>query len=398
MSLKTKFLKIIIPVIILLVGIVIMKVLTSGRSEPKKEIKKIPGVLARVIKAERGNTEIILKGTATVEAAQKISIIPQVSGLVPNAAPDLVVGGFFKKDAILFEIEDTDYRLALERAMSSRAKAEYELATIESQASIARSEWERINKDNDDAPNPLVLYEPQLRSAKAALASALAQVEQARLDIERTKIKAPFSARVRTENIESGQYVKSGNSVITLAGTDTAEIAVPMPIKDLRWLKIPRRGKRQNGASASVQLKVGGESYKWHGRVMRSTGEVDPKSRMMELIVEIKDPYGLKDKINSTRPALAAGTFVDVDIKGRMLEDVFVIPRTALRDNSTVWVMDKENKLRIKTVAPLRMEKEKVIIAEGIDNGDMIVLTNISGAADGMKLRPMKEWGNGVDE
>ena len=398
MSLKTKFLKIIIPVIILLVGIVIMKVLTSGRSEPKKEIKKIPGVLARVIKAERGNTEIILKGTATVEAAQKISIIPQVSGLVTHAAPDLVVGGFFKKDAILFEIEDTDYRLALERAMSSRAKAEYELATIESQASIARSEWERINKDNDDAPNPLVLYEPQLRSAKAALASALAQVERARLDIERTKIKAPFSARVRTENIESGQYVKSGSSVITLAGTDTAEIAVPMPIKDLRWLEIPRRGIRQNGASASVQLKVGGESYKWHGRVVRSTGEVDPKSRMMELIVEVKDPYGLKDKNNSTRPALAAGTFVDVHIKGRMLEDVFVIPRTALRDNSTVWVMDKENKLRIKTVAPLRMEKEKVIIAEGIDNGDMIVLTNISGAADGMKLRPMKEWGNGVDE
>jgi RND family efflux transporter MFP subunit len=398
MSRKTIFLKIAIPIIIIIVGIILMKALVSRRPAPNREVKTDPGILVRVLKAERENTEIIVKGAGTVESAQEVSIIPQVSGRIVYAAPDLDVGGFFDKDAILFEIEDTDYRLALERAMSARAKAEYELATIESQAQIARSEWERINKDNDPPPNPLVLYGPQLKSANASLASASAQVEQARLDLERTKIKAPFNARVRSENIESGQYVKSGSSVVLLAGTKTAEIAVPMPIDDLRWLKIPRRGKRQNGASASVQLNVGGESYEWHGRVVRSTGEVDPKSRMMELIVEVKDPYGLKDKNNSMRPALAAGTFVDVHIKGRMIEDVFVIPRTALRDNSTVWVMDKENKLRIKTVVPLRMEKEKVIIAEGIDNSDMIVLTNISGAADSMKLRPLKERGNGVEE
>jgi RND family efflux transporter MFP subunit len=398
MSLKTKLLKIAVPIIIILVGIIIMKALVSKRPAPNREVKTDPGILVRVLKAERENTEIIVKGAGTVKSSQEVSVIPQVSGRIVYAAPELDVGGFFENDAILFEIEDTDYRLALERAMSSRAKAEYELATIESRARIARAEWELINKDNDDTPNPLVLYGPQLRNAKAALASAAAQIEQARLDIERTKIKAPFSARVRSENIESGQYVKSGSSVVILAGTDAAEIAVPMPIKDLQWLKIPRRGKRQNGASASVQLKVGSESYEWYGRVVRSTGEVDPKSRMMELIVEVKDPYGLTHKSSSMRPALASGTFVDVHIKGRMLEGVFVIPRTALRDNSTVWIMDKENKLRIKTVVPLRMEKEKVIIAEGIDNGDMIVLSNISGAADGMKLRPMKEWGNGAKE
>lgn len=390
MSRKTIFLKIALPIIIIIVGIIIMKALVSRRLAPERKVTTDPGILVHVLKAERENTEIIVKGAGTVKSAQEVSIIPQVSGRIVYAAPNLYVGGFFEKDALLFEIENTDYRLALERALSSRAKAEYELATIESQARIARAEWERINKVNDGAPNPLVLYEPQLRSAKAALASALAQVEQAALDIERTKIKAPFSARVRTENIEYGQYVKAGNGVVTLAGTDTAEIAVPMPVDDLQWLKIPRHGNRQKGASASVKFEVGSESYEWRGRVVRSTGEVDPKNRMMEIIVEVRDPYGLKDKNNSIRPDLAAGTFVDVHIKGRMLKEVFVIPRTAFRDNSTVWVMDKENKLRIKNVVPLRTEREKVIIAEGIVNGDMIVLTNISGAADGMKLRPMK--------
>ena len=110
----------------------------------------------------------------------------------------------------------------------------------------------------------------------------------------------------------------------------------------------------------------------------------------MQVIVEIKDPYGLKEKVG-TRPALAAGSFVEVEIKGKRLKDVFVIPRTAFRDNSTVWTMDKDNMLKIKKVKTLRLEKERVIISEGIDDGEMIVLTNLSGAANGMKLRTSKD-------
>ena len=80
----------------------------------------------------------------------------------------------------------------------------------------------------------------------------------------------------------------------------------------------------------------------------------------------------------------------EVIIKGKTLKDAFVIPRTAFRDNSTVWTINNENKLTIKKVKALRLEKERVVIGEGIDNGDMIILTNLSGAADGMKLRTAK--------
>lgn len=389
MSRKTTLLKIAIPVIIIATGIIIMRTLISTRPAPNRESKADPGVLVEIFTAVKEKTEIMVRGTGTVEAAQEITVIPQVSGRITYVAPHLNVGGFFDKNAVLFQIEDTDYRLALDRAISVRAKAEYDLATMESQALIARTEWDRINQNNDTPPNPLVLYEPQLKSARAALASASAQIEQAQLDLERTKIKAPFNARVRSENIDPGQYVRSGNSVAVLAGTDRAEIAVPLPLDDLRWLKIPRYGERQNGADAIVGLTIAGESYEWHGHVVRSTGEVDPKSRMMQIIVEIKDPYRLKEKKDLSTPALAAGTFVDVMIKGRMLKDVFIIPRAVFRDNATVWIMDKENMLRIKKVAPLRVEREKVIIGNGIKDGELIVKTNISGAADGMKLRPM---------
>ena len=390
MNRKNIFLKIAVPVIIIIAGFVIMKTLISSRPEPAKEARENPGILVEVFEVERTDTHVMVKGTGTVESSQEVTLVPQVSGRIVYVAPTMNVGGFFEKNSILFEIEETDYKLALERAMSARAKAEYELATIESQAQIARSEWGIISKDSDTPANPLVLYEPQLKSSKAALASASAQVEQAKLDLERTKIKAPFNARVRAENIDPGQYVKSGNSVAVLAGTDTAEIALPLTLDDLQWLDIPRHGERQNGADAVVHLHIGGNTHKWDGRVVRSTGEVNPKSRMMQLIVEIKDPYGLNKKKDAASPSLAAGTFVEVHIKGKKLKEVFIIPRTSLRDNATVWVMDKENKLRIKDVTLLRMEKENVIISKGIAKGDMIVKTNISGAADGMKLRPIK--------
>ncbi|MBL7032444.1 MAG: efflux RND transporter periplasmic adaptor subunit [Nitrospira sp.] len=389
MSTKTKLIKIGIPIALIVIGFVIMKALVSSHPEAVKHVKEDPGILVEILKAEKQEAVMTVKGTGTVKAAREISVIPQVSGEVVYTAPGLDVGGFFEKGALLFRIEDTDYRLALEQAQSAKANAEYELAKIEGQAEIARSEWDEINKGNETIPNPLVLYEPQLKNAQAALASASAKVDQAKLDLSRAEIKAPFNIRIRSESIEIGQYVRSGNSVAVLAGSDTAEIAVSLTAEQLRWLDVPRHGERENGANAMLSLTIGGTIYEWAGHVVRSTGEVDQKSRMMQVIVEIQDPYGLKKKADPGS-ALAAGSFVEVVIQGKKQKDVFVIPRAAFRDNSTVWTMNKEKMLHIKEVKVLRLERERVIISKGIDEGDMIVLTNLSGAADGMKLRTIE--------
>ena len=390
MSKKKTFLKIAVPIIIILLGVGIMKMMVSSRQAPAKEVKADAGVLVEVLKAARQNVTVFIQGTGTVEASQEVSIIPQVSGQVVSAEPGLVVGGFFKKGDTLFELEDIDYKLALEQAESAKAKAEYDLATIESQARIARTEWEQLNRNSGTPPNPLVLYEPQLRSAKASLSSASAKLEQARINVERTKIEAPFNSRIRSENIDTGQYVRSGSSVAVLSGTDRAEIAVPLSIDELRWINVPGYGERQNGASASVNIEVGNKLYKWNGHVVRSSGEVDTKTRMMEVIVEVKDPYGLNNNKGSGYMALATGSFVNVHIKGKELRNVYVLPRSAFRDNSTVWIMDRENKLKIHKVDALKIERDRVIIGKGLQDDDMVIMTNISGAVEGMKLRKIK--------
>jgi RND family efflux transporter MFP subunit len=390
MSKKKKFIKIVIPIIIIIVGIVVMRMLFLSRSEPKKEVKEDPGILVQTIEASLQDRTITVHGTGTVKASKEISIVPQVSGRLTYVSPDLVVGGHFKKGDMLIKIEDIDYVLALEQANSARAGAEYELATIESRARIARTEWERLDLEKNSEPNPLVLYEPQMANAQAALASANAAVKQAKLALDRTEIKAPFNSRATSENVDIGQYVKSGNSIAVLSGTDTVEINVPLTADDMHWLNIPLHGRELNGPDATVSLNTGGKSHQWKGHILRSTGQVDPKSRMMQIVIEVSNPYGLANSENAGRPALAIGTFVDVKIKGKELKNVFVIPRITLRDNATIWVMGNDNKLSIKNVNPVRIEKDIAVIDSGLEAGDRIIVTNISGAANGMQLREVK--------
>ncbi len=389
MRLRSKFIRILLPFVIIALGVAALAIMVKSRPEPRREARHDPGALVRVMTVKRGDHLVTVKGTGTVQPAQEIDVVPQVGGRITYVSPSLVAGGFFAAGELLFSIEETDYLLARERAEAAKASAEYELATIESRARVARLEWEELYRDAQEEPNPLVLYEPQLKKARAALASAEASVRQAEIDLERTKVRAPFNGRVRSEDVDLGRYVRAGDRVAVLAGTDTAEIVVPLPLDELRWLSIPKQGGGA-GSSAVVVLSVGGVRHEWLGNIVRSTGEVDPASRMMSVVVEVKDPYGLGND-GDGRPQLASGAFVDVLLQGAVLSDVIAIPRGAFRDGSQVWTVNGDNTLRIRQVETLRIEREEVIVGAGLDDGDLVVLTTLSGAADGMKLRPVGE-------
>ena len=143
-------------------------------------------------------------------------------------------------------------------------------------------------------PNPLVLYEPQLKQARAALESADTAIRKAELDLQRTVITAPFNCRVRSEELELGQFVRSGVAVARLAGTDTAEIIVPVSLEEAGLLKIPRPGDGKDGSPVVVELTTGGTVHRWQGTIVRSLGEVDPRGRLTRLVAAVEDPFGLK--------------------------------------------------------------------------------------------------------
>jgi len=387
MNKRPLFLKILLPIIFLAVGIVGVRILIHAKRPPQQVAKENLGALVEVVELNRQDHIVTVQATGTVQAHRETDITPQISGKVSEISPNFISGGFFRAGELLFAIEAVDYQLAVERAQAAVTKAELDLATVESQAEVARKEWQSLSLQNGQTPNPLVLYLPQMKNARASLASAEASLRQARLDLQRTRIEAPFNCRVRSESIEIGQYVKSGTAVAKVNGTDWAEVEVPINLDDLEWLQVPRPGRQGNGSKATLQLETEKASHTWAGFIDRALGEVDTRGRMLRLIVKVPDPYGLKNPKGQL--PLDMGLFVQVALEGERITNLFPIPASALREQSTVWLADKENLLEIRPVDVVRRERETLWLGSGVNDGDRLVLTRLSGVAPGLKLRPV---------
>ncbi|MCF6291002.1 MAG: efflux RND transporter periplasmic adaptor subunit [Desulfobacterales bacterium] len=387
MSKKKTALKIILPVLILILGLVGMRFLLLQKSLPQRHARSRPGALVEVLVAKQVDRPVRVFATGTVQVDQEVTIVPQVSGRVVTVAPNMVAGGFFNKGELLFGLESTDYELAVQQARAVLARAESDLLLTKGRAAVARQEWTRLNQGRDIHPNPLVVMEPQLNEKQAGLESARAGLRQAELNLARTRITAPFNCRVRSEQVGIGQYIRSGSSVATVAGIDTAEIVVPLEPDDLAWLTVPRPGDGRQGPAATVRLTVNTRKYEWPGRVVRSLGELDEFTRMARVVIRVEHPYRAAADTLATGPDLVQGSFVEVEIIGRTINGVTILPRKVIRDNDSVWVLDDADTLRVRPVTVVRREKDAVWISSGLDNGERVILTNLAGGAQGMALR-----------
>lgn len=385
-------LKIILPILLLVIGILVTLLLVKTRSVPEPVERSFSGPLVEVMPVSRVDLPVVVSATGTVRARQAVELTPQVSGRVVSISPRMVEGGFFRAGEELFSLERIDYQLAVERARANLAQAELELERTRSLAEIARLEWQRLPQPPGNQPTPLTLYQPQLKNAEAQLAAARAAIGQAELDLERTVLRAPFNCYIRSEQVDLGQYLRAGTPVATVAGTDAVEIVVPLPLEELSWLRIPRGERSIRGSQARVVISLQTRQREWLGEIVRAHGEVDPQTRMASVVVAVKDPYG-QQQTAGPGADLTPGMFVEVWLQGRVLEDVIALPREALRDHETVWVAEGD-RLSIRQVEIARRERTQVLVSSGLEPGDQVVLTGLSAAAEGMQLRPQLAEGN----
>jgi len=381
MKTKRVIISIFLCILILAAGVGFMRYLIMSRPHPVKQAKTYNGALVQSLTVTKTTANTIIHATGTVQAARQATLSPQISGMVVSVAPLLDDGSLFNKGDLLFSIEDTDYRLAEEQARAAVTKAESAMVQLESKALVAREEWYRMTGNKETSPNPLVVYEPQLKEARAALNAATATLEQAKVNFSRTKIRAPFNCRILSEDVAVGQFMKSGNKAITIIGADKLEIIVPIELYNLQWLTIDP----QHGSKVTVSKSINGMSLKWQGRASRLLSDVDSKGRMARVVISLDNPYSG----NKIPPLI--GMFVDVSIEGGDIENIIILPRHAVREGSTVWRINDDNKLSITEVHILRFEKDTAWIDKGLEEGDRIVLTTLSGVADGMKVRTRED-------
>ncbi|MFT5233354.1 MAG: RND family efflux transporter MFP subunit [Candidatus Krumholzibacteriia bacterium] len=378
MSAKT-IRNLIIAAIILVVGFLVTGALIKSRTKPERVAAPPvePLVTAFTISPDAGAVRITSFGS--VEAGSKVTLIPQVSGDVLSTSVLFNAGSYIKLGDVLLKIDETDYVLALANARANVAQKEYELALAEEEASVALREWERIDMAGEEEPTALVMREPQLKLAAANLAAAKAAQNQAQVNLDRCTIKAPFDGRVLNADVDAGQFLQAGTVIGELYATDLAEVTVNIADDDLAWITL----KATTSVPVIVSAQFAGQEHQWEGNAVRLGGAVDPRSRLVPVVIEIPNPYVRV----GDRPALIEGMFVEVAFEIPTQDGVAIIPRTALRPNNKVWVIGSDGKLDIRQVTVSRAGIDQALITEGLQIGERVCTSNLQFVTQGMAVR-----------
>ena len=384
------YLKFVAPIVVVAFGLVAAWLLASSRKAPGRVERPSLGPLVEVMKAQVTSVPVIVTGHGEVVPRVAVDVVPQVSGQVVGVHPSFVAGGFFKAGQVLVTIDPRDYELALERAQAAVARSQVTLQREQAEAVVAREEWDELHP-GEEAPG-LVVREPQIRQAEAELAAAEADLAVATLNLERTRISLPFDGVVVSDNVDVGQFVGGANPLARVYGTDVVEVRVPLNSSELAWFDVPKRNGG-SGTEAEVSASFGGTRSVWKGRVTRMEAQVDQTSRMVHVVVEVNDPYSASDG----NPALLPGTFADVRIFGRTLDNVVPIPRFAVHEGEQVWVFD-DGTLDIRRVKILRSDRNQTLVASGIDAGDLVIISSMDAVTDGMAVRNAADQENPAAE
>lgn len=377
------FIKGVLPLLLLAVGVGGMVGLIRNREKPQPVFPEHPGILVETRPLVFSDIPVTVTATGTVQHTREAAIVPEVSGKVLFLHPRLETGGFLQKGEVLFTLDDTDYRLSRMAARAELARTQALLLEEESRGRAARADWD-VSHPGQKAPSPLVLREPQRRQAEAAVAAAEAAVARHERDIARCTVDAPFDLRVLAETLAEGSFLVAGQPVMRGAATASFDLILSLPPSDLDWIRLPEPGSE--GALA-VRVRVPGSSgSEREGILLRVLGDVDPRGRMTRILVRIPDPYGL----NTPVPALSEGQFVEARIPGKVAEGVLDIAASVLREGERLWWMDKEGKLRMAEAEVLRRTGDSVLVRTPLPEGSALVISSIGGAVEGMQLRTAK--------
>ncbi len=358
-----------LPTIIIIAGVVLVAVLGKFNKKPSKEDfgAKIPTVKTQKFPSRK---EIIyLKGSGTISPEKSISLIPQVAGKITEVSENMKEGHFFEKGDTLFKIDDTDYRLRLSSLEALVLQRKTALAEEERNCEIAAMEWEEFHKENPEAkPDSLTLRLPMLKLAEANLKSAEAQLSLAKLNLKRTVITAPFAGVSVSRNADVGQFVAQGSILGKIYGTDKAKAVIPVKNEDSAKAFSDKK-------TYKAVLKNG--NREWEAKIIGKEVQLDPRTRMINLIAEIEEPL---------KKELPFGTFVVAEIEGKYFENIIKIPRFVLRNDNRVPVA-QDGKIKLKKIDILKIYDSEVYVKAGLDEDDEIIVSRIDIATENMPVK-----------
>ena len=327
--------KILVPLLIIAGAFLLGKYLISTKEEPKSKKPKPVMPVVDVLSVAPGTHEPPVISYGTVQSYFQTTVIPEVTGKITAVSQKFRVGEMVKKGDLLAKIDATDFTAALATEQANMAQQERTLAEEEILAKQAAEDWVASGRKLEEASD-FVLRKPQFATAKANISSAAEAVKKAIVDIERTRVTAPYDAVVTARTASVGNLATTQVSLGTLVATEKAEIRLPLTGEQVARISLP--GQNQKQVTKVILKKPNNKNAQWTASLVRTEPTVDPQNQVTYVIAEIDNPYG------GAHP-LAVGTFVNASIPAIAIKDAYKIPEAALVNDAHVWVISDEDTL-----------------------------------------------------
>ncbi|MCI5223708.1 MAG: efflux RND transporter periplasmic adaptor subunit [Candidatus Electrothrix sp. AR4] len=364
-------LRIILCLLIFAGGFIGMKKLKSMKKPPEKAERKERALAVQVIRIQEEKAPVIISGYGEIISRSIVTLPAEVSGRITSVHKDLQVGAIIKKGEVLYRINEQDFRLNLETAQAS-------LKSLSRDIELARKEYKRVSKlYQKNKVGTQSSVEKGERSVNAII-SQIIQVEQsiaqAKLQLARCVIRAPFTGRVTELHADLDEYVTPGKNLLTLTDDSDLEVRVSLDSRDARdWLRFKPR--KQNLSWFALPEKTACTVTWTENAATKAKGRLDrvvrfnPRTRSLIVAIRMRS-----DK--AVAFPLVQGMFCRVDIEGRSLDKVFLLPRSAVSFERTVYVV-KDNRLRTRKVEMVRAEDSTAFITGGLEEGEQVIITRL---------------------
>lgn len=360
---------------------------TAKRSSASKQT----AMLVEVTAAELGTFRPTITAMGAVRPEQEISLRPRVSGEIIAISDSFTPGGFVNAGEILLQIDPADYEASLLERQSELHQVSADLELELGRQELARDDYQELEGTISSEYKALVLREPQLKTARARVEAAQAAVQRAQLDLDRTRIRAPFAAQVLTRDANVGSQVSPGENLGRLVGTDFYWVEASVPVAHIRWIDLPD-GQGSSGSPATVRNRAAWPEGSYRSaRVHSLIGALESQTRLARVLLTIGDPLA-HDEASAGLPPLMVGSYVEVRIEGKPIENVIRLERVYLRQNDTVWVKS-DGVLEIRPVELAFLDKQYAYISKGLNADDQVVTTNLASVIEGASLRLASEEG-----
>jgi len=382
-----RLLSIVLPIVVIIAAVLASKWIKASKPEPETRSKPARLMQVDAIRLKTAQYPVMLRSQGSVQPTLTNALVPEVGGTVVSLAKAFVVGGRFKAGDVLVQIDRRDYDIALTQAEANLAQADARLQEQAALAERAREDWRLLGRSGK--PSALTLREPQLAAAKADRDAAEAQLSRAQLDVDRTQLSATFDGIVGEKSVDTGQFVARGTLIGRIHAIDSAEVRLPVSSQYLDLLNL------RGDASVRITASVGGaRDSVWKGVLTRVEG-MDAASQQLTVVAQISDPYATAtatatiSPTTTENPPLRFGQFVQAEISGKTLNDVFVIPRSALREEREVLLVDSEGRIERRDVQVVWSDEDSAAISTGLQVDELLVTTPLSTVADGTPVSAM---------